>query len=66
MALTMLEYGMINEAPIIIIIGEIGSGKTTPICHLLNTLEHDGTIGPICNTHKALFGAGIVQYESEG
>lgn len=31
MALTMLEYGVTNDAPIIVISGEIGSGKTTVI-----------------------------------
>ena len=53
MALTMLEYGVTNDAPIIVISGEIGSGKTTVIRHLLNTLQEDTTVGLISNTHKA-------------
>ncbi len=53
MALTMLEYGVTNDAPIIVISGEIGSGKTTLIRHLLNTLQENTTVGLISNTHKA-------------
>ena len=53
MALTMLEYGVTNDAPIIVISGEIGSGKTTVIRHLLNILQEDTTVGLISNTHKA-------------
>lgn len=53
MALTMLEYGVTNDAPIIVISGEIGSGKTIVIRHLLNTLQEDTTVGLISNTHKA-------------
>jgi len=53
MALTMLEYGVTNDAPIIVISGEIGSGKTTLIRHLLSTLQNTATVGLISNTHKA-------------
>jgi general secretion pathway protein A len=53
MALTMLEYGVTNDSPIIVISGEIGSGKTTLIRHLLNTLQETATVGLISNTHKA-------------
>ncbi len=53
MALTMLEYGVTNDAPIIVISGEIGSGKTTLIRHLLNILQDNTTVGLISNTHKA-------------
>lgn len=53
MALTMLEYGLRNDSPIIVISGEIGSGKTTLIRHLLNKLGDDVTVGLISNTHKA-------------
>ena len=53
MALTMLEYGITNDAPTIVISGEIGSGKTTLIRRLLDTLEDNATIGLISNTHPA-------------
>ena len=53
MALAMLEYGLVSEAPIVIVTGEIGSGKTTLIRHLLNQFDEKTTVGLISNTHKA-------------
>lgn len=53
MALTMLEYGLMNDAPIVVITGEIGAGKTTLIRQLLNQLDDKTTVGLISNTHKA-------------
>lgn len=53
MALTMLEYGLINEAPIIVVTGEIGAGKTTLIRHLLNQFDERTAVGLISNTHKS-------------
>ena len=52
MAFAMLEYGLFNNAPVIVITGEIGSGKTTLIRHLLNRLDATSTVGLISNTHK--------------
>lgn len=52
-AYSMLEYGLVNEAGIIVITGEIGSGKTTLIRHLLNHLDSSSSVGLISNTHKA-------------
>ncbi len=52
-AYTMLEYGVTNGSPITVISGEIGSGKTTLIRHLLNQLDEDVAIGLISNTHYA-------------
>jgi general secretion pathway protein A len=49
-ALTMLEYSLANEAPFCLISGEVGSGKTTLIRHLLNNLEQTITVGLISNT----------------
>jgi len=37
MALTMLEYGLMNQAGFTVISGDIGAGKTTLIRHLLWT-----------------------------
>lgn len=51
-AYTMLEYGIMNESPITVITGEIGSGKTTLVRHLLNQIDdEEHTIGLITNTH---------------
>jgi general secretion pathway protein A len=49
-ALTMLEYSLANDAPFCLISGEVGSGKTTLIRHLLNNLEQTVTVGLISNT----------------
>ena len=53
-AFTMLEYGILNGSPITVITGEIGSGKTTLIRHLINQLDEDELeVGLISNTHKS-------------
>jgi type II secretory pathway predicted ATPase ExeA len=49
-ALTMLEYSLANEAPFCLITGEVGSGKTTLIRHLLKKVEQTTTVGLISNT----------------
>jgi type II secretory pathway predicted ATPase ExeA len=49
-ALTMLEYSLASEAPFCLITGEVGSGKTTLIRHLLKTIEQTFTVGLITNT----------------
>ena len=46
MAFTMLEFGVMNNAGFTVITGEIGSGKTTLVRHLLKSLTpnyHDRT-----------------------
>ncbi len=53
MAYAMLEYGMRTEAPLVVISGEIGSGKTTLIRHLLNSAPKETLVGLISNTHAA-------------
>jgi len=53
MAMTMLEYGLMNRAAITVITGEIGSGKTTLIRRLLNELGEDVSVGLISNTHRS-------------
>ncbi len=50
-ALAMLEYGFMNQVGITVITGEIGSGKTSLVRHLLNKHEFDVTLGLITNTH---------------
>lgn len=53
MALTMLQYGMVNNAGFSVVTGEIGSGKTTLIRRLLDDMEDDTTVGLISNTHQS-------------
>jgi len=48
-AYTILEYGILSRAPITVITGEIGSGKTTLVHHLLKTIDENVTIGLISN-----------------
>jgi len=50
-AYSMLEYGMMTRAPITLITGEIGSGKTTLVNHLIKSQDEDVTIGLISNAH---------------
>ncbi len=48
-ARTVLEYGIMTHAPLTVVTGEVGAGKTTLIQYLLRTLEQRATIGLISN-----------------
>src|SRR6056297_3963095 len=48
-AYTVLDYGIFARAPITVITGEIGSGKTTLVHHLLKNTNEEITIGLISN-----------------
>jgi type II secretory pathway predicted ATPase ExeA len=48
-AYTMLEYGLLTRAPITLITGEVGTGKTTLLQHLLRAVEDDVRIGLVAN-----------------
>jgi type II secretory pathway predicted ATPase ExeA len=50
MAYTMLEFGVMNNAGFTVITGEIGSGKTTLIRHLLKSIPTHITTGLISNS----------------
>jgi general secretion pathway protein A len=50
MAYTMLEFGVMNNAGFTVITGEIGSGKTTLVRHLLKKLPPKITTGLISNS----------------
>lgn len=52
-ALTLLEYGILNQAGFCVISGQAGSGKTTLIRYLLNRLDNDVTVGLLSNTHES-------------
>lgn len=51
-ALTMLEYAMESQAVFCVLTGEIGSGKTTLVRHLIRTFGERVTVGLISNTHE--------------
>jgi len=52
LALSLLEYSLINEsAGICVITGEIGSGKTTLLRKLLDSMAPHFNIGMLTNTH---------------
>ena len=53
LALTMLEYAMLNNAGFCVITGDIGAGKTTLLRKLLTTVEDSITVGMITNTHQS-------------
>jgi len=53
MALRMLEYGLFEQDGYTLITGEVGSGKSTLVRHLLTALGNDFQIGLISNTHAA-------------
>jgi general secretion pathway protein A len=50
-ALTYLEYGLMERTGFILLTGEIGSGKTTLIKHLINKFEPKIDIAVIFNTN---------------
>ncbi|MBP1804932.1 ExeA family protein [Rubellimicrobium aerolatum] len=50
-AFAMLEYGIVTRAPVTLITGEVGAGKTTILFKLLATLGDDVRVGLITNSH---------------
>jgi general secretion pathway protein A len=51
MAYSMLEFGVLNHAQFTVITGDIGSGKTTLVSHLLSKLDSNKiNVGLISNT----------------
>lgn len=52
-AFSMLEYALSGQAGFTVITGEIGSGKTTLIRHLLRGRNRDANFGVIANTHES-------------
>ena len=50
-AFAMFEYGIVTCAPITLITGDVGAGKTTLVHHLLHSLDQDIRVGLIANAH---------------
>jgi type II secretory pathway predicted ATPase ExeA len=48
-AYTVLEYGVMTRAPITVITGEVGAGKTTLVQKLLREFDDDTVVGLISN-----------------
>ena len=48
-AFSILEYGLVTRAPLTVVTGEVGTGKTTLVQALLRNLEEDVTVGLISN-----------------
>lgn len=54
LALSLLQYGLSEQTGIVVISGEVGSGKTTLVRHLLKTAVSELVVGLISNTHAAI------------
>lgn len=48
-AFSILEYGLVTRAPLTVITGEVGTGKTTLVQALLKHIDTDFTVGLISN-----------------
>lgn len=48
-AFAMLRYGILSRAPVTVVTGEVGAGKTTLIRHLLTEVSEDLTVGLVSN-----------------
>ena len=55
-ALNLLHYGLAEQAGFFVLTGEVGTGKTTLLRHLLNRVKDEVVIGLVSNTHYS-FGA---------
>jgi len=52
-ALSLLEYGILKPSMFTLITGDIGTGKSTLVRHLIARLGSSISVGLITNTHKA-------------
>ncbi|MDX1539763.1 MAG: AAA family ATPase [Geminicoccaceae bacterium] len=55
-ALNLLHYGLAEQAGFFVLTGEVGTGKTTLLRHLLNRVKDEVVVGLVSNTHHS-FGA---------
>jgi len=54
LALSLLEYGLLNRAVFTVITGEPGTGKTTLLNAILDQSQHQVVVGMLSNTHAGL------------
>jgi type II secretory pathway predicted ATPase ExeA len=50
-AYTILEFGLLTRAPITLVTGDVGTGKTTLVHHLLNSMSSEVRAGLVANAH---------------
>lgn len=48
-AFSVLEYGLMTQAPITVLTGDVGAGKTTLLQALISQVDHDVVVGLISN-----------------
>ncbi|HET6468681.1 MAG TPA: AAA family ATPase, partial [Geminicoccaceae bacterium] len=52
-ALSLLEYGLAEQAGFVVLTGEVGTGKTTLLRHLLHLVKDEVIVGLVTNTHRS-------------
>jgi general secretion pathway protein A len=60
MAFAMLEYGLVNQAGFTVVTGAIGSGKTTLVRRLLDSMGRSMRVGLITQTSK--YGGNLLEW----
>ncbi|MDG2273127.1 MAG: AAA family ATPase [Halioglobus sp.] len=55
-AFSMLEFGLLEQVGITVITGEVGSGKTTLIRHLLSRINYDDLVVGLIGTAHSSYG----------
>ncbi len=53
MAMHMLEYGLAEQTGYVVLTGEVGTGKTTLLRHLLRSVDDQVLVGLVTNTHES-------------
>ena len=53
-AINLLEYGLAEQAGLVVLTGEVGTGKTTLLRHLLHLARDETVVGLVTNTHRSL------------
>jgi type II secretory pathway predicted ATPase ExeA len=52
-AISLLEYGLAEQAGYVVLTGEVGTGKTTLLRNLLHTVRDEVVVGLVTNTHHS-------------